>query len=400
MTFIRLSTGQVLTQGTILKLHDGTTWTVRYGQYISSGTRCSGWYITDGTNYMPADDNTLSKCVIVSAGSSSCPTDRTFTDADYVNLNRTFITVPSIADRDKLFTKLSDIPDGKIVRVNRGESGSTEYYTWDYESQSWASFDFGGNVIAEDTLIKGKLVIGSGKSIESSIYSITSISSDKLDATPIVDGQIIFVSDGDAMYYDTGAERHRVKYFGNEWEIYCSNTDLSNLNTQINSIISASSAIQVSLSIIGSVTFTSTGINIGSGTRDVVLDFKYCDTSSISELLNSFITFNGYASQTLTIRGLSIYRNDSDKPIISASGGRLHIDSCSLKSRKINLNAISTIFCYTVQIHDCQFQGKNAVSGNCMAYDICNNIFVPMSDVVNINNKALSPIYNNIGMNG
>ena len=399
MTFIRLSTGQVLTQGTILKLYDGTVWTVGYGQYISSGTRCSGWYITDGTNYMPADNNVLSKCVIVSAGSSSCPTDRTFTDADYVNLNRAFITVPSIADRDKLFSKLSDIPDGKIVRVNIGESDSIEYYTWDYKNQSWVSFDFSGNVIAEEALIKGKLVVGSGKNIESSIYSIISVSSDKLQSTPIVDGQIIFMSDSDAMYYDTDTGRHQVKYFGNEWEIYCDNTDLSNLNTQINSIISASSAIHVSLSIIGSVTFTSTGINIGSGNKDVTLDFKYCDTSNISELPSSFITFNGYNTQALTVRGLSIYREDIDKPIIAVSGGKIHIDSCSFKSNNTGLNAISGN-CYVVQIHDCQLQGTNAVSVSCIAYDICNNIFVPMSDVVTINNRALSPIYNNIGMNG
>lgn len=398
MTFIRLSTGQVLTQGTILKLYDGTLWTVGYGQYISSGTRCSGWYITDGTNYMPADNNVLSKCVIVSAGSSSCPTDRTFTDADYVNLSRSFITVPSIADRDKLFNKLSDIPDGKIVRVNSGESGSTEYYIWDYKSQSWVLSYFGGNVIAENALIKGKLVVGSGKNIESSIYSIISVSSDKLQSTPIVDGQIIFMSDSDAMYYDTDTGRHQVKYFGNEWEIYCDNTDLSNLNTQINSIISASSAIHVSLSIIGSVTFTSTGINIGSGNKDVTLDFKYCDTSNISELPSSFITFNGYSTQALTVRGLSIYRKDMDKPIISVLGGKIHIHSCSLKSNKIALNAISGS-CHIAQIHDSELQGTHAVSVNCMAYDISNNIFIPRSYVVTINGKELNPIYNNLAMN-
>lgn len=399
MRFTRLSTGQVLTQGTILKLHDGTTWTVGYGQYISSGIRCSGWYITNGDSYVPADDKSLSKCVIVSSGSSSCPTDRTFTNADYTNLNRAFITVPTVDERDKLFTRLSDIPDGKLVRVNAGQSGGVEYYEWSAERQSWISFDFGGNVIAKDALIKGKLVIGSGKSIESSIYSIISISSDKLDSTPIVDGQIILLSDSNAMYYDTEAERHRVSYVGNEWEIYCSNTDLADVNNQINSIIVAASAIQVSLSIIGPITFMSTGITIGSINHDVVLDFTYCDTSNISELPNPFINYGGYSSSTLTVRGLSIYRKDYRMPIISIASGMIHLDGCSFKSNQMDLNAISGA-CKIIQMHDCQLQGMSAVSVACMAYDISDNIFIPMSGVITINSKSLNPAYNNIAMNG
>ena len=147
--------------GTNIRLYDGDIvkisdkpkikWVVHAGWYIYGGNQNFGWYfvsIKDGT-ILPASIIDLTLCTLVTTKTQGSEKydgkvvnyTRPFTLEDADILNRTFITVDTVEQRDNLDKK--KLVNGRLVRVN-DVGGVATYYRWDAETKSWVKEDFGG----------------------------------------------------------------------------------------------------------------------------------------------------------------------------------------------------------------------------------------------------------------
>ena len=144
----------VVIPGTNIRLYDGDIVTVTKfpnskfqiycGWYVYKQVQNYGWYLSELTTgrVYPVNTVDLTTCTLVTTraqGSTykSGPElqyTRPFTDSDFEILNRSFITVATIEQRDNLDT--SKLIDGRMVRVN-DDGGSAGYYIWDAENQTW-----------------------------------------------------------------------------------------------------------------------------------------------------------------------------------------------------------------------------------------------------------------------
>ena len=126
-------------------------WVVHTGWYIYEGNQNFGWYfvsIKDGT-ILPASIIDLTLCTLVTTKTQGSERydgkvvnyTRPFTLEDAETLNRAFITVETIEQRDNLDNK--KLVNGRLVRVN-DVGGVATYYRWDAETKSWVKEDFGG----------------------------------------------------------------------------------------------------------------------------------------------------------------------------------------------------------------------------------------------------------------
>ena len=126
-------------------------WVVHTGWYIYEGNQNFGWYfvsIKDGA-ILPASIIDLTLCTLVTTKTQGSERydgkvvnyTRPFTLEDADTLNRTFITVDTIEQRDNLDKK--KLVNGRLVRVN-DVGGVANYYRWDAETKSWVKEDFGG----------------------------------------------------------------------------------------------------------------------------------------------------------------------------------------------------------------------------------------------------------------
>jgi hypothetical protein len=117
---------------------------VHCGWYIDNSQQNYGWYLSNikSGKTLPVNIIDLTTCTLISSytqGSTfrSGPElnyTRPFTDSDAEILNRTFISVDTIEQRDNLDT--SKLINGRMVRVNDVE-GTIAYYAWNGETKSW-----------------------------------------------------------------------------------------------------------------------------------------------------------------------------------------------------------------------------------------------------------------------
>lgn len=137
----------------IIKISDRPKlkWVVHMGWYIYQGVQNFGWYITslkDG-EILPVSAIDLTLCTLVTLKTQGSEIydgkavnyTRPFTEADAILLNRTFITLDTIEQRDNLDKK--KLINGRLVRVN-DVGGVPNYYAWNTETQTWDLVDFGG----------------------------------------------------------------------------------------------------------------------------------------------------------------------------------------------------------------------------------------------------------------
>lgn len=171
MNYIAIpSTGTKLFDGTIVVLstYPGTKWIVHRGWYSYQGSNYNGWYVMSipTQECLPLSADVLNQISVISGGSdcgchahppSSCPPPHGphgpegLSGKAKFQLDRAFITVDTIAERDFLF-KNDLIPDGKIVKVNQTTTG-TKYFSWNQVTQQWDIETFGidtSNFLAVD----------------------------------------------------------------------------------------------------------------------------------------------------------------------------------------------------------------------------------------------------------
>ena len=147
---------QVLYDGSIVILanYHNTKWIVHEGWYTYNGKQCHGWYFCEipSQTILPVNEDDLKTLTIVDNG-CGCPPgppmppmpDRPFTPQMAWELDRAWISVPTIAHRDNLNKRF--LPDGKIVRVDEVTPGVPGYFRWDQVSQTWVDETFGIDVI-------------------------------------------------------------------------------------------------------------------------------------------------------------------------------------------------------------------------------------------------------------
>lgn len=168
-------TGVELHDGSIVILHrfPGTKWVVHNGWYTYLEQQFMGWYFCSipAQTILPVSDDDLRMITVVS-DSGWCPPSPTppmpypcppspcpcppgppvppplkpgpeFTFQNAYELDRAWISVDTIAQRDQLNTRL--LPNGKIVRVNN-DSGVAKYFIWNQVTQTWDDETFGINL--------------------------------------------------------------------------------------------------------------------------------------------------------------------------------------------------------------------------------------------------------------
>lgn len=144
----------IVIPGTDIRLYDGDIvkisnkpkdkWIVHTGWYIYDDVQNFGWYFVSIKNgeILPVSIVDLTLCSLVTLKTQGSELydgkvvnyTRPFTLADAEILNRSFITLDTLEQRDNLDKK--KIINGKMVRVNN-EEGPANYYAWNAETQTW-----------------------------------------------------------------------------------------------------------------------------------------------------------------------------------------------------------------------------------------------------------------------
>lgn len=144
----------IVIPGTDIRLYDSdvikisnkprTKWIVHMGWYIYENVQNFGWYIESIKNgeILPISVIDLTLCSLVTVKTQGSELydgkvvhyTRPFTLADAEILNRSFITLDTLEQRDNLDKK--KIVNGKMVRVNN-EEGPANYYAWNADTQTW-----------------------------------------------------------------------------------------------------------------------------------------------------------------------------------------------------------------------------------------------------------------------
>lgn len=162
-------TKKKLVDGDIVMLskYPSIKWILHYGWYLYCNHRHSGWYFSAvlSNDILPVTEENLNCITVISTNSHnvessypcSChcnpnhtpsipnpdfPSGSGLTEEQADELNRSWISVDTISDRDQL--SVHDLPDGKVVRVNITEDGS-KYFIWNREKSVWDDVDFGSN---------------------------------------------------------------------------------------------------------------------------------------------------------------------------------------------------------------------------------------------------------------
>lgn len=130
-------------------------------------TRITGWYVQQfGSGVaIPISDDMLSICKVHNTGAeitvtgspSGCrpphkvcrPSPETFTSQDKYQLDRSWLTVDTVAERDAL--PKTSVMTGRIVEVNNAtQDGEPSYYRWNYKTQEWDNIIFVHSDVATD----------------------------------------------------------------------------------------------------------------------------------------------------------------------------------------------------------------------------------------------------------
>lgn len=165
-SFVVPGTSIAVTDGSVVMLSrfPGKKWIAHYGWYKYNGQQMMGWYFCSipENSIIPMNDMDSSTLTVISSnGTCPCPPPgpaphpspvppcpnpedhNQFTDQNKWELDRAFITVNTIAERDALNSRL--LPDGKLVRVNN-DGDSAAYFRWNQVTQVWEEEFFGGSV--------------------------------------------------------------------------------------------------------------------------------------------------------------------------------------------------------------------------------------------------------------
>lgn len=145
-TNIRLYEGDFVT----IKNRSDIKWIVHYGWYIYQNVKQQDWYFSATTTgeILPVSyvDLTLVS-LTTSATRGSIYHDGTnteyspiFTEDDAEVLNRSFISVDTITQRDNL--DRNKLTNGRLVRVN-DYGGSAKYYAWNEQNKHWDEVSWG-----------------------------------------------------------------------------------------------------------------------------------------------------------------------------------------------------------------------------------------------------------------
>ena len=156
-------TGVQIVDGTIVILSrfPGTKWILHYGWYTYNSQQAMGWYFSSipSQTIIPVTDDDLKSLTVVGTdcgchcpptpgptppqpGPGPCPKPKpVLTDKQLEILNRSWITVDTIAERDKLFED-ELVVNGRIVRVNQTVDGP-KYYRWNLVTETWDVETFG-----------------------------------------------------------------------------------------------------------------------------------------------------------------------------------------------------------------------------------------------------------------
>ena len=150
----------IVIPGTNIRLYDGDLvtitnrpnikWVVHYGWFIFQNAQVHDWYfsaINNGENLpVSSVDLTLvslstSKTIgsVYNDGKKVNYTEP-FTGADAETLNRSFISVDTLAQRDNI--DKNKLTNGRLVRVN-DFGGTSLYYAWNENSKTWDEVNFG-----------------------------------------------------------------------------------------------------------------------------------------------------------------------------------------------------------------------------------------------------------------
>lgn len=150
----------IVIPGTNIRLYDGdlvvmtnrpnVKWVVHYGWFIFQNSQVHDWYfsaIHNGENLPVSyvDLTTVSLATSKTQGSTYhdgkvVNYTTVFTQEDAETLNRTFISVDTVAQRDNL--DKNKLTNGRLVRVNDC-GGSAVYYAWNINSKTWDEVNFG-----------------------------------------------------------------------------------------------------------------------------------------------------------------------------------------------------------------------------------------------------------------
>lgn len=140
--------------GTNIRLYDGDIvkisgkprikWVVHTGWYLYDGNQNFGWYFVSIKNgdILPAATIDLTRCTLDTVKTQGSGVadgkvvnyTRPFTLADAELLNRTFITVDTIEQRDNL--DQNKLINGRMIRVN-DVGGAPAYYVWNAADKVW-----------------------------------------------------------------------------------------------------------------------------------------------------------------------------------------------------------------------------------------------------------------------
>ena len=166
MPFLVTDTGVIINDGSvvILSQYPNVKWLIKNGWYTYNGKQYNGWYFSSipANNTMPVDTSDLSGITLVS-GPNCCPpppgpvpprpspSEERFTHEMRNQLERAWITVDTIEQRDRLNIRL--VPDGKVVKVN-DVGGSVKYYSYDQSLSTWVEEVFGldGSFVKKEDL--------------------------------------------------------------------------------------------------------------------------------------------------------------------------------------------------------------------------------------------------------
>lgn len=138
-------TGKIIYNGdtVILSEYPDTIAAVAYGWYKYEENAMNGWHfiLLPSKSIIPAANVNLSLLTVVPNSSDDdrnpIPLNTSLQDIE----SRAFITLDSIAQRDKLIPEF--MPNGRIVRVNDSVNHTTNYYEWNIETQSWDDWNIG-----------------------------------------------------------------------------------------------------------------------------------------------------------------------------------------------------------------------------------------------------------------
>jgi len=206
----------IVIPGTDIRLYDGdivkisnkprVKWVVHLGWFIYQDVQNFGWYFVSIKNgeILPVSAIDLTLCTLVTAKTQGSGIEdgkvvnytRPFTLEDAQTLNRTFITLDTIEQRDNIDPK--HLVNGRIVRIN-DVGGASAYYIWNASTKEWDVF--------EDFSIKGiPEVIGTNENpiilaeLEPGLYRVKGvykISADYPTITFTTIDHLAFVNDDD-----------------------------------------------------------------------------------------------------------------------------------------------------------------------------------------------------------